>query len=582
MSINNTSEILNNATKGCDEGIMEASLSPKNRVSPDLVKISSQTIPDSPTTIFTSVNSSPNQNICEKEDSNINQFYSLFSRASDEITSKELQSSYYPFNYSTLFQNFNQLLPPSSTNNKGASRSNEINSVNIISKDNNVNYNNKINLPASGIYNRNNYQGEISGLGDINTNNGGFSMTDDNNSLRNGVDASTLYNQYLNLQIDWNNCSLSLPYNLNLYYQQLALYNRMLMSMYLPIFGNGYNNNINPYLSQLISSSFNQSNTLPSTYSQSCVNMGQYSDIQANQFPKMISLENLSQLYQNYNSSVIGNNIGVCNGLDSNVNMISGHLPTSNSPINSTHSLASLLSPINTGQSNTSRSLFLNRADNSYDLSSTGVWGSTQNDLLESSINQNIMSNYSKLSSNIKSLGRKTERTRKYTKNNSSSHNSSNVGARRKIDKNSAVCIVCGTTQTSQWRFLNLGELHSSNYNNKAENSSPKLEESHEADEYDSSEHIGSSTSNDNHNNASTIVDKQICCNACYMKYDKNRPRYRNGKKVPPPLPTYLYTHGQITNKSNIVESIDNNHHSIDNNDTLKNELISIDVVHNN
>ncbi|KAH7647540.1 hypothetical protein FG379_000623 [Cryptosporidium bovis] len=587
MSINNNTDILNNVMKEINKEVVEASSSLMDKVSQDLSKIASHTIPDSPPTVFSSANSSPNQNISEKEDScsNINQLYSMFSRINDETKNKELQNFCYPLNYSALTQNTNQLLPPSLINN-GINKNNEINSVDVINSNNTgSNDNDNEDTLIGEVCGGNNCQREIPGLSGVNTNNGGFGIID-NNILKNGIDFSNLYNQYLNSQIDWSNYNASVPYNLNSYYQQLALYNRILVSMYLPILGSGYSNssnNLNPYLPQLLSSS-NQSATSPSTYTQNCMNMGSYSDIQTNQFPKMISLASLSQLYQNSNLSALGNNIGGimgnCNGIDANGNFIGRSLSTSNSPINSSHSLASLLSPINTSQTNTSRSSILNHSDNNYDLSTLGAWGPTHNDAFESSINQNSISNYTKLSQSVKSLGRKTERTRKYTKNSSGNNNGSNVGARRKIDKNSAICIVCGTTQTSQWRFLNLGELFSSNCN-KDENSPLKVDETHGGDNCDSNEHIGSSTSN-NSSHSSTIIDKQICCNACYMKYDKNRPRYRNGKKVPPPLPTYLYTHGQITNKSNTIEPMDDHLNCTTNNGDLKNELISSNAAHTN
>ncbi|KAL7067228.1 hypothetical protein ACR3K2_23290 [Cryptosporidium serpentis] len=103
-------------------------------------------------------------------------------------------------------------------------------------------------------------------------------------------------------------------------------------------------------------------------------------------------------------------------------------------------------------------------------------------------------------------------------------------GGRRKIDKSSAVCIVCGTTETSQWRFLNTSDIykaHSVSNTNNSENS------------------ISQDT---------PFLDKQICCNACYMKYDRNRPRYRSGKKVPPPLPHYIYLCKQNMQENQVKE----------------------------
>ncbi|EEA06085.1 uncharacterized protein CMU_018420 [Cryptosporidium muris RN66] len=103
-------------------------------------------------------------------------------------------------------------------------------------------------------------------------------------------------------------------------------------------------------------------------------------------------------------------------------------------------------------------------------------------------------------------------------------------GGRRKIDKSSAVCTICGTTETSQWRFLNTSDIyktHSMSNTNNLENS------------------ISQDT---------PFLDKQICCNACYMKYDRNRPRYRSGKKVPPPLPHYVYLYKQNMQENQVKE----------------------------
>ncbi|CUV05744.1 unnamed protein product [Cryptosporidium hominis] len=503
-------------------------------------KLASQNVPDSPPTMFISANSSPGCNIVNERDdaySNLSNFYSIFSRIT-EMKNKEMASnSYFPNGGSTsnntgLGAGFSscspatgaQLLPPSLVNNSQSNNSNSFNSLSV-----------------------------------------------DEGSLKSKVDSSNSLFPYPGSQIEWNN-------TMNAYYQQLALYNQMAMAMYSPILAGGYGiagtttGCFNPLLRQMYlgwqgnNSALTGQGSRPGSGTGIGIGIGIGTGIGTgtgtgsgtgtgtltgsgtgtgstlmpfnlfelqnggSQAPNMVSLASLSQIP--CNGGALGANLtptaNIIGGSESRLNIPSVNLTggvssssisVNSSPIHSSQTIPSILSPISKSQSSNSRKS-LNNFDGGFEISNTlGDW-------------------VSKIG--LRQESRKAEKSRKSIK--------SNIGGRRKIDKSSAICIVCGTTQTSQWRFLNLGELYSSN---KDEHSISLKQESNHAFNAQSDQ-ISSTpeTSPSSNIQPTTYVEKQICCNACYMKYDRNRPRYRNGKKVPPPLPPYLYSQNQCITAS--------------------------------
>ncbi|KAH8581525.1 uncharacterized protein ELE39_000586 [Cryptosporidium sp. chipmunk genotype I] len=462
-------------------------------------KLVSQNIPDSPPTMLISANSSPGCNIVNERDdsySKLSNFYSVFSKITEEVKNKEMASNNHFSSGGSISNNTGlgagfplcnpltgaQLLPPSLVNNSQGSNSNSFNSFSV-----------------------------------------------DEGGLKSKVDSSNGLFPYSGSQIEWNN-------TMNAYYQQIALYNQMAMAMYSPIFAGGYGvagttaGCFNPFLRQMYSGLQNNNNAITGSGSRSGSIVAPFNlfELQSggSQVPNMVSLASLSQMSCNgralganltSTANITGSSEGHL-GLQS-VNLTGGvcssGISVNSSPIHSSQTIpSSILSPISKSQSSNSRKSF-NNFDEGFEISnSLGDW-------------------VSKIG--LRQENRKTEKSRKSIK--------SNIGGRRKIDKSSAICIVCGTTQTSQWRFLNLGELYA---NNKDGHSTSLKHESSDAFNAQSDQ-ISSvpETSLSNNIPPITYVEKQICCNACYMKYDRNRPRYRNGKKVPPPLPPYLYSQNQ-------------------------------------
>ncbi|KAJ1607414.1 hypothetical protein OJ252_2836 [Cryptosporidium canis] len=459
-------------------------------------KLLSQNIPDSPPTMFISANSSPGCNIVNERDdslSSLSNFYSIFTKISEEMKNKDIiPTGCFP-NGESASGNFGvgSVFPPY----------NPISGTQL--------------LPPSLV--NNTQTGSSNGLNS-------FGMDE---GLKPKLDFSSGQFPFSGSPLEFN--------MLNAYYQQMALYSQMVMAMYSPIMAGGYGmlgappGSPNHFMSPSYAGWPANSGVNPGSSSGSGPTAYSLFDLQnkASQASNMVSLASLSQLpcsgaALNTNLSPTSNII-IGQGTHANVQSMNhagvsnGHISAGSSPIHSSQSIpSSMLSPIHTSQSSNPRSS-LSSFSGGYEISkSLGDWAS-------------------KIC--LRQDSRKSEKTRKSIK--------STIGGRRKIDKSSAICIVCGTTQTSQWRFLNLGEIHTST----KDESPPSLKQ--EADNVlSSSSSQVSSTPEAKSSSAtppSTYVDKQICCNACYMKYDRNRPRYRNGKKVPPPLPPYLYSQNQYT-----------------------------------
>ncbi|KAF7456958.1 hypothetical protein HWI79_2536 [Cryptosporidium felis] len=484
---------------------------------------SSQVVPDSPPTMLISASSSPSCNIVsEKEDSypGMSNFYSQFTRISEELKNKEASGGgLFPYGFVAPspvpgaagalppvgHQTGAQLLPPSLVNNSqttgGASPFGAFGLEGGASKS-------KSESPAGG------------------------------------------FPPYSGSQIDWSNA-------MSAYYQQLALYNQMAMAMYSPILAAGYGGVSashgcpGPLLGQVypgwqscqMGNSATSGGSNGSAHGCFCSSGGDVGggggfpaapvglfDLQAGpgqQIPAMVPLGSLPQIRCSGpvgsvpppQIGAIGGSIGLGGVPQPGLAGAIGNNPVSvsGSPIHSSQSIpSSMLSPMSASQGSNARSP-LGALEGGFEISkSVGAWSSKMG---------------------LKHSHRKGEKNRKAVK--------AAGGGRRKIDKSSAICVVCGTTQTSQWRFLNMSELFAP----------PHKDESPSPPRQDTNEPPGSlpeqaPAPGDGGSPLAAVplaqVDKQICCNACYMKYDRNRPRYRNGKKAPPPLPPYLYSQGQF------------------------------------